>query len=186
MRSTPNEPQRQRLLETLQRYGASGAEAATRERFLRFVADEPRSADRDLAFGHLTASALVVNLPGTHALLIYHRKLERWLQPGGHADGSFDLLAAATREVLEETGVPTVPASTEPLDLDIHLIPPRGEVAAHWHYDVRYLLRATDDTITMQEEEVADARWFGAAELPTLQTDDSVRRLVAKFFAQER
>src|ERR1043165_802932 len=70
---------------------------------LAFVHDNPDCLERSNLAGHLTASAFVIDRERRHLLLIHHKALGRWLQPGGHADGDPDLRAVARREVSEET-----------------------------------------------------------------------------------
>jgi len=103
--------------------------------------------------GHFTASALVVSGDGQRTLLTHHRKLGLWLQPGGHADGDRDLARVALRETGEETGLVGVTVQPEIFDLDRHWIPEHKGVPGHWHYDVRYVVRAgADETFAVSEE----------------------------------
>ena len=101
---------------------------------------------RERLAGHFTGSAWLVSADGRRALLTHHRKLQRWLQLGGHADGDVDLAGVALREAQEETGVAGLRLEDGAIfDLDRHWIPVRGQVPGHWHYDVRYLVRAGVD-----------------------------------------
>ncbi|HEX2898255.1 MAG TPA: NUDIX hydrolase, partial [Bacteroidia bacterium] len=113
-------------------------------------------------------------------LLIHHRKLDRWLQPGGHADGEADLLAVAQREVWEETGLKTKPLSNKIFDLDIHEIPARGQEPTHLHHDVRFLLMPEEGASLQLNEEVMDARWVPLAEVAQLCNERSLLRMVDK------
>jgi 8-oxo-dGTP pyrophosphatase MutT (NUDIX family) len=111
-------------------------------------------------------------------LLIHHRALGRWLQPGGHADGDPDLVAVARREAVEETGVDDpdllVPG---PFDLDVHVIPERRGVLAHLHYDVRFLFAAHGEAeLQGDAREVHAAAWVPLAELEALGIEESVLR----------
>lgn len=136
---------------------------------------------RDRGAGHLTASAWVLAPSREAVLLIYHRKLERWLQPGGHADGEEDLLAVARREVLEETGLSPIPVeSAEILDLDIHRIPARGAVREHDHFDVRFLMVAFDGEEPRGNHETRDARWIALDEIESFNGEESVLRMREK------
>ncbi|HEX3527924.1 MAG TPA: NUDIX hydrolase [Thermoanaerobaculia bacterium] len=128
--------------------------------------------------GHLTGSAFVVDRGRERLLLIHHKALGRWLQPGGHADGDPDLVAVARREVLEETGVGALDLLVPgPWDLDIHLIPERRGVPAHLHYDVRFLFSAGGGTdLQSDEREVHAAAWVPLADLASLGIEESVLR----------
>jgi 8-oxo-dGTP pyrophosphatase MutT (NUDIX family) len=133
------------LLELLRSYRPiDAADAACLQRFLAFVESEPRCFERALAPGHVTGSAWIMSRDGSRVLLTHHRKLNIWVQPGGHADGDPDVAAVAAREALEETGLPALALRGEGIfDLDIHPIPARGETAAHEHFDARFAFQAT-------------------------------------------
>jgi len=143
-----------------------------------FVHDNPDCLDRSNLAGHLTASAFVIDRERGRLLLIHHKALGRWLQPGGHADGDPDLRAVARREVLEETGLAALDLVTpRPLDLDIHAIPARGCVPAHFHYDVRFLFEADSDlALQGDDREVHGAAWVELSDLDRLGLDASVLR----------
>jgi FimV-like protein len=97
---------REALIELLRRYSPPTEDRASDvRRIVSFVEREPACAERSHQFGHLTGSAWIVNTTRTKALLLHHRKLNRWMQPGGHADGDLDLLAVALREAREESGL---------------------------------------------------------------------------------
>lgn len=135
--------------------------------------------------GHFTASAFVLSPDADALLLIHHRKLGRWLQPGGHIDPEdADPLAGALREVSEETGVAALGIlSGGLLDADIHDIPAHKTESAHQHFDLRFLFRAEDDRLTPTTE-VADARWFPLETLSLAFTDESVLRALRKIRAR--
>lgn len=132
--------------------------------------------------GHLTASAVVVDPARTQVLLVFHTKLERWLQPGGHFEpGEEDPLVAARREVLEETHVEARPDPRGPLllDVDVHLIPARKLEPAHEHFDLRLLLTAEPGPVTAGEGTRA-ARWARREELSGLDLDPGLVRALRK------
>lgn len=135
-------------------------ELAFRERFLELL-DHPRAFFRDHLPGHITASAWITDDTGTHAFLTHHAKLDRWLQPGGHADGEEDVIAVAQREALEETGLRSLRlARTAIFDLDIHPIPARNGFPEHLHYDVRFHLVARMDEAFIVSAESKDLAWI--------------------------
>ena len=138
---------------------------------------------RERLDGHFTGSAFVVSADGLRTLLMHHRKLDRWLQPGGHADGDTDLGAVALREAQEETGLAGLRLEPGIFDLDRHRIPARGAEPEHWHHDVRYVLRATDEAFRISAEAKALA-WRPIADLAGDDLlDPSLRRMALKWIA---
>lgn len=132
------------------------AQAPLAEAFTALLGDAEDAFERTRLAGHFTASALVVSGDGTRTLLTHHRKLGLWLQPGGHADGDRDLARVALRETQEETGLRDVTVLPDIFDLDRHWIPEHKGVPGHWHYDVRYIVRAgADETFALSEESLA-------------------------------
>lgn len=175
---------RERLLEALRAHVAWDArEARMLARIIAFVEAHEDCFERTLLEGHVTGSAWVVNPERTHALLVHHRRLGRWLQPGGHCDGSPDVLGTALREVLEETGIRAAPVSGAIFDVDAHDIPARGAEPAHVHYDIRYLAEAPLAAEPVVSPESRDVRWVALEEISRLDTDASVLRLVQKTLA---
>lgn len=173
---------RQPLLDQLADYAAKHPdEAETVTRFIDFVRSETDCFERSLAIGHVTGSAWIVNADGSQVLLTHHRKLDRWLQLGGHADGDPDVFAVALKEAREESGLSDFEAVRDGIfDLDIHPIPARKSDPEHLHYDVRYLLRATGATDYIVSDESHDLRWVPLDEVPSLTTEDSMTRMVRK------
>jgi 8-oxo-dGTP pyrophosphatase MutT (NUDIX family) len=140
---------------------------------------------RERLAGHFTASAWLVDAAGERLLMTHHRKLGRWLQLGGHADGDRDLGLVALREAEEESGLTDLEVSPEIFDLDRHWIPERGDVPGHWHYDVRYVVRATGSEDFVVSDESHALAWRGIAGLlddPDL--DPSIARMARKWLRQ--
>lgn len=170
---------------------ANAEDSALRE-YASFVESSPSCFERHHAPGHVTGSALISNLTMDQVLLIHHKKLGKWLQLGGHADGCPSPFQVAYREAQEESGLSTLTAPSIsnllnienpgpedlpfPLDLDIHKIPARGREAEHLHYDLRYLLVADPLEPLAMNEEANDLRWFSLDEAYKLTQEDSMIR----------
>jgi 8-oxo-dGTP pyrophosphatase MutT (NUDIX family) len=164
---------------------ADEAEARDLERIRDFMARHSDPFDRKIAQGHLTASALVLSEAGDRVLLLHHRKLHRWLQPGGHGQaGETSGEAVALREAIEETGIARLrvhPDAPRPLDVDVHDIPAHGAEAAHQHLDLRYLVLAPAAAALKRcDVETNDLRWFAWEELDALDLDPGLRRALVK------
>lgn len=132
-----------------------------RSRILAFCGEHRDALHRSCLDGHLTGSAFVVDAAGERALLLHHTKLDRWLQPGGHADGDGNLAAVALREAEEETGIVGLQVAMPAIDVDVHTIPERGDEPEHLHLDVRYLLVAPADALVEHNHEALGAKWVG-------------------------
>jgi 8-oxo-dGTP pyrophosphatase MutT (NUDIX family) len=188
MRSVPAPPtdSREALAEALRRHVAGDEEEARdRDRILAFVLRHERPFDRAIAEGHLTGSAITVSTDGSRVLLLHHRKLDRWLQPGGHGDpGETTGEEVALREALEESGIPGLvlhPAAPRPLDVDVHDIPARGDEPAHEHLDLRYLVRAPEGAAAAPDlAELHEIRWVRWDDVDALFPDHGLRRALAK------
>lgn len=163
-------------------------EAEMRDRMVRFVTEQTECFRRECVEGHITASCWIVNtLPEGErrrgqALLTWHKRLNRWLQMGGHLEPEDrSLLEASLREAREESGLPNVkPVSAAIFDLDVHLIPERKGEPAHYHYDVRFLLEADPALPLVVSAESKDVSWVPLSGIAALNTDASMRRMVAK------
>lgn len=145
-------------------------------RFLELL----QSADAYQRFnlpGHITGSAWIVDPARTQTLLVHHAKLNKWVQPGGHADGDENILAVALREAEEETGLNTLTVVPDFFDIDIHTIPARPEIGEHDHYDVRFLFEADAGQRIVVSEESHDVKWIALENLEEYTRERSVLRM---------
>ena len=133
--------------------------------------------------GHLTGSSFVLDHARAHVLLLHHRRLDRWLQPGGHGEGETEPRLIALREVEEETGLGAADLTPFPdeklLDVDVHLIPARPGEPAHLHLDLRYGFVARPGAEPRVSDESKGLRWVKLGE-PLADADPSLRRALRK------
>lgn len=157
-------------------------ELEMRERMRTFIEGNEECFERSFAPGHITASCWIVSARRDQALLTWHKRLNRWLQMGGHLEASDrSLLEASLREAREESGLQSVrPLAAAIFDLDVHPIPERKNEPAHYHYDVRFLLEADPTEPLVVSEESRDVAWVSLSGIATLNSDASIQRMLAK------
>jgi len=164
---------------------ADALEEAHLDTIRTFVASHPDPFDRTLADAHCTGSAFVLSADGSALAFVYHRKLACWLNPGGHGEpGETTGEVVALREAREETGISGLelhPDAPRPFDVDVHRIPQFGDVAAHDHLDLRYLVVAPPGAaLHASSDETNGARWITWAELEDMPLDRPTRRAISK------
>ncbi|TDW87047.1 8-oxo-dGTP pyrophosphatase MutT (NUDIX family) [Kribbella pratensis] len=166
-------------VEVLERWRAPDAEQEElRAHYLRHLATHPDGMWRSCRPEHVTASALVVDSTGQNTLLTLHKTVGRWLQLGGHCElGDTTLSGAALREATEESGLPGLTVSREPLQLSRHLLQ-AGGCAGAYHLDVQFLVTATTTEYVVSDES-DDLAWFPLNALP-VDTDTSVQSLATR------
>lgn len=170
------------FLDSLGRHAPEdGPEAEARQAIRDFVRRSPNPFSRSNAEGHVTASAVVARPDASEFLLLRHKKLGRWLQPGGHLEPEdSSVFAAALREAKEETGIETFdfPIGEQILDVDVHPIPAHGPDPAHFHYDIRHLFTVTVATAGGRLPD--GAAWFSLRGALAAGVDDSLARALRK------
>ena len=149
---------------------------------LRFIEAHPNSLERSCLLGHLTSSAWLVTPDRRSTVLAHHKKLNRWLQPGGHADGNGNLFEVALDEASEETGLSLsifTPVTSLIFDIDVHKIPKRGAEPAHMHYDIRYIFQIPEINLPGNNESY-EALFVPIDKVKELNNTASVERMVLK------
>lgn len=175
---------RQELLNLLQRHRTRFMEEAGYiRRAIDFVEQHEDIFYRELWPAHVTGSAWVVSPDRESVLMLHHRKLDQWFQPGGHADGDNDVLRVALRETSEETGVDPAHirlVDDAVFDVDIHTILASHEAPRHEHIDIRFLVEIDDSLPLPGSDESHDVLWVDFHDISRFNNNRSTYRMVEK------
>ena len=147
---------------------------------LAFLQENSNCTSASNLAGHVTASAWVLSPDLTETLLTHHRKLDRWLQLGGHIENDATIHQAALREAKEESGIDRINFLERSIfDIDVHKIPARNGVTDHYHYDIRFLFQAerTEFVVSSESNQLA---WVELDRIRSLSTDESILRMCRK------
>lgn len=176
-------PAQQQVLNLLNQYVESEPENRySTELLIDFARQHENCCERTLAVGHFTGSCWLVSKDGQRVLLTHHKKLGRWLQLGGHADGDSDLAQVALREAGEESGLTNLTVEPDIFDLERHAIPARGAEPEHFHHDVRFVVQAhgNEDFIVSDESHALAWRVIGEL-IDDPDAEESIRRMARKW-----
>ncbi len=166
------------------RDSADGAAMKSLELILQLLECSPAPFSRDhFTPGHITCSGMVLAPDGQRVLLVHHRRLERWLLPGGHVEATDPAIEdAARREVVEETAA-VLTADAVIAGADVHGIPAKRGEPYHLHHDLLFAFRATADNFAVSEESHAVA-WCTPAEFDRYAIPANVRRAYQRVMSQ--
>lgn len=160
--------------------------------FREFMLKEEFPFERSTKVGHITGSGFILSSDKTHLLMTHHKKLNKWLQLGGHADSNPHTYEVALTECLEESSLQSLKffpldsiagiSCVYPVvfDLDRHLIPERNLEKEHFHYDVRYLLTADRNEPLVVSDESYELKWVPLNEVLKLNSEPSIERPIRK------
>lgn len=152
------------------------------EKMYQFLQSEENCFERSCLEGHFTGSCWLENFDGSAGLLTLHKKLSRWLTLGGHADGDHDLLRVALKEAKEESGLLNiVPVSSNIFDIGVCYVPQYQDVPPHYHYDVRFYLKALDDEPFIVSDESNALLWVRRDEADKIPDEENVQRMYKKW-----
>jgi 8-oxo-dGTP pyrophosphatase MutT (NUDIX family) len=179
-------PAQQQVLNLLNQYIEHESENRhSKALLIEFAVRHLNCCERTLLIGHFTGSCWLVSKDGQRVLLTHHKKLGRWLQLGGHADGDSDLAQVALREAEEESGLTDLSVEQEIFDLERHAIPARGAEPEHYHHDVRFVVHATGSEEFVVSDESHALAWRTISELvDDIDAEESIRRMARKWLAR--
>ena len=169
------------LVEKIQRYQRKYPdEASACQKMIAFIENNENCFERSLLKGHITGSCVLLSPDQSKVLLTHHKKLNKWIQLGGHSDGNPNTLEVAVREAQEESGIESIEVLSEEIhSLDIHEIPARKEEPTHLHFDLTFLLKANSEDYKVSEES-HDLKWIPLKEAAEMDLEESVRRMISK------
>ena len=174
---------RQTILSLLEAYDD---QLSLRNKFINFINEHKNCFDRENEFGHLTASGWLVDKAGKKVLLTHHKKLNMWLQPGGHCDGECDVASVALKEAQEETGILDWQfLDGKIFDIDCHTIPARKKEPEHYHFDIRFVMLSQDAEEYVVSEESHDLAWVPLDQLEKYTQEESILRMARKWFKKQ-
>lgn len=175
---------RQELLSLLEQYRTQFMdESGYVTRAKNFVSAHSDCFYRELWPAHVTGSAWVVNPGRDRVLMLHHKKIDQWFQPGGHADGDSDILRVALRETAEETGIDEANVKllgTGVFDVDIHSIGAHGDDPGHEHIDIRFLVEIDDSLPVPGNDESHDVLWVSLHDVSRFNNNRSTYRMLEK------
>jgi len=163
-------------------YEDDSLELKTANKIKTFIDQNKDCFLRSNTYGHITGSSWIVNESFDSFLLHYHRKLRKWLQLGGHADGESNILKVSLDEAREESGLLDFKVLSEDIfDVDAHLIPKRKGEPEHFHFDVRFLLQASSSApLSCSVRESIGLAWVSISDVLEKSDYDNVRKMAIK------
>lgn len=151
-----------------------------------FLDTNPNCFERSCLPGHFTASVWIVNPDFNKVLMVHHKKIGLWLQPGGHCDGDSRVQEVAKKELIEETGLVDFSFINTIFDVDVHEISAYKNDPSHLHYDVRFLAIANSQQATILSDESNSIEWFTLDEAYKHNPHRSIERMVYKTMVKHK
>jgi 8-oxo-dGTP pyrophosphatase MutT (NUDIX family) len=175
----PRDRLRDSVVQTLESWNAPDpAQDTLRHAVLSFALGREDACRRECEPGHVTASTLLLDHTGTHVLLTLHPRLGRWVQLGGHCEaGDTDIVAAARREAVEESGIASLTVDPELAAIHVHPVTcSLGKPTRH--HDLQFIAHAAAGAQSVCSDESLDLQWWPVENLPA-GTDRALAELVA-------
>lgn len=157
-------------------------EQESKNKILSFLHENDNFTGRDNTTGHITGAAWIISKDRKKVLLTHHIKLNMWLQLGGHVEGEEHVIETALREAMEESALTSLRCISDKIfDVDVHLFPKKGEMEAHYHFDVRFLFEADEnEQINRQKSESKGMKWIALEDVSSYAKEDTILRMTNK------
>lgn len=174
---------RKKILNLLENYLTKyPLEKEKTNQIILFIEQNPNCFERTLEKGHLTGSAFLLNYTKEKILLTHHKKLNKWLQLGGHADGNTNIIDVALQEAKEESGIEDIQLVDQNIfDIDIHHIPKTKYEKAHIHYDIRFLCEVVKSDCYYVSNESYNLKWVPFEEIKKYTQERSILQMINKY-----
>lgn len=152
-------------------------EEKRQEQFIKYVENHNKDEviDWNNFEGHIVTGGIIYSKQEKKFLVVYHKDLQMYVYPGGHVDSNdINPLTAASREVIEETGLKKIEQLkiTEdqliPFDIDTHIVKrnERLNLPKHYHFDFRYLFTINEiEEINIDKNELENYKWVELSEI---------------------
>ena len=169
------------LIAEIQKYKAEFPDEKDTDRILDFIESNSNLFGRDTVYGHITCGAWILDDTHKRVVLVRHRRLARWIQPGGHIEPFETPFESAVREAAEETGLEgLVPWQGGVFNLSVHLFPEGKDGPAHYHLDFRYLFLAPEAAKLNPTDETDGVEWVPLAQIREYTDEDTILEMTEK------
>lgn len=165
------------IIKSIYNYANVTGDIKISEDFITFIRNSENPFSRKNREGHITGSAWIISNNYRQALLTHHKKLNIWIQTGGHSEGETDPFITAKREAEEETGLELLSFDGEIFSLDIHNIPAHENSPEHKHYDITYLFTPQSSHNFKVSRESHDLRWVDINSLESYTKEKNILRM---------
>lgn len=174
-----------KLIKDLENYKSfNKTEQLMVDQTIKFLKENDSYLGKENLKGHITASTWIINSDANKCFLTHHKKLNLWLQLGGHTELNERTYESAYREGIEESGFSNLKKLSDRIyDVDVHLIPKNNNIPAHYHYDIRYLFMADPNDQGLVSHESHDIKWVDIDDIELYSKDASIGRMVDKMEA---
>jgi 8-oxo-dGTP pyrophosphatase MutT (NUDIX family) len=122
-------------------------------------------------------------------LLVFHKKMQKWMHVGGHVEENELFDEALKREIMEETGlkIDIIDAHQLNIDYDKRLAAPLfvqgNEKNGKKDISIDYVCKVKENSsVKLQNEELEDYKWVTMQELDSINTFEVLKKLAKEAY----